>query len=259
MFDAHNHLHFAAFDADREAVIERAAAAGVRGMVLAGYDSQRREVARDLAERPGIGATAGLHPWAIDDEFETQIDALEQLDWAGFCGIGELGLDWIRATSDHDRERQIAVFRRQLGIARDLNLPVVLHCVKANDELARWLRADGLPPRGGMVHSFWGSAQQAKGFLDLGLLLSVGPQLTYTQPKRIVDALTLAGLDRLLLETDAPSRPPASVDEKRSEPAMLPHIVRALAEVLDAPLQSVETTTTRNAAMLFESGLLSDG
>lgn len=253
MFDAHNHLHFAAFDDDRDEVIDRAVRAGVRGMVLAGYDASRRELALELARRPGIAATAGLHPWAVADaDVDVELATLEALDWDPFCAVGELGLDWVRATTEAERQLQIDVFRRQLAIARNVNKPLVLHCVRANDELATWLKRDGIPARGGIAHSFWGSKEQARRFVDLGLHLSIGTQLTRTPSKKLDAALRAVGLDRLTVETDAPSRPGAGADSERNEPAYLPCVVDAVALVLGTTAEAVAAATERTARQLFD-------
>lgn len=253
MFDAHNHLQFAAFDRDREHAIRRAIEAGVRAMVLAGYDDDRRPLAAELAHRPGVGATAGLHPWAIGTtDVEAELAALRALDWTPFCAVGELGLDWARATDDAARQRQTEVFRAQLAIAREIDLPVVLHCVRANDELAQWLRKDGVPGRGGIVHSFWGSTVQARRFVELGLSLSIGTAITHAQPQKMVEALCDVGLGNLLVETDAPSRPPAGVDDERNEPGYLPCVVEAVALVLGTTADVVAAATEQNARNLFD-------
>ena len=253
MIDAHNHLHFDAFDEDRDAVIERAHDAGVTAMVLAGYDASRREIAVRLARRAGIFATAGLHPWALrdldEDGVEAELSALEALDWAPFCALGELGLDWAIEV-DHGLQRR--VFVRQLTLARERDLPLVVHCVRANDEVAAILEKEGVPGRGGIIHSFWGSQQQAERFVRLGLSLSVGTQLTKGQPTKIVDALTAVGLESLLVETDAPSRPPAGHASRRNEPAYLSCVVDALALVLRTSREEVADATARNARKIFD-------
>lgn len=255
MLDAHNHLHFEEFDDDREEVVDRAIAAGLSGMVLADYDSSRRELSANLASRPGIWTTAGLHPWALreldDDGIDHELAGLRDLDWSPFCGLGELGLD--RAI-DVPWETQRRVFCEQLGLACDLNLPIVVHCVRANDELAAILEKEGVPGRGGMVHSFWGSTEQARRLVDLGLCLSIGTQLTKSQPDKMKQALNESGLDRLIIETDAPSRPPAQKDESRNEPGYLPCVVESLALVLGSEASAVAEVTEKNARAMFDLG-----
>ena len=251
MFDAHNHLHFPEFDSDREPAIARAVAAGVTGMLIAGYDFTRQPLAAELGRRPGIGAAAGLHPWAVSDD-DAPLRNLRSTDWGEFCAVGELGLDWVREKTAAGRERQIEVFRAQLDIAREVHLPVVVHCVAANDELAKWLAKDGVPGRGGIIHGFWGSAQQARRFVDLGLHLSIGTQLTRSCPDRMARALALVGIDALVVETDAPSRPPRGVEGPRNEPAYLPCVVEAVALTLGTTATAVAAATERTARQLFD-------
>ncbi len=253
MFDAHNHLQFVEFDADRDAVLAAAATAGVTGMVLAGYDAGRESTAAELARQPGIGATAGLHPWAVADcDLDAELARLAALDFSPFCALGELGLDWVRATTAEQRSNQLWAFRAQLALARELNLPVVLHCVGAYDDLIGWLRRDGLPARGGMVHSFWGSAVHVHRMVDLGLHLSVGTQITRARRSGLVRGLVDVGTRWLLVETDAPSRPPRGVETGRNEPGFLGHVVDALADCLGLDPHVVASATERNARALFE-------
>lgn len=253
MIDAHNHLHFQAFDEDRDDVVERAREAGVTAMVLAGYDSARRDLAARLARRAGIFATAGLHPWALrdlsDEDVDAELSALETLDWAPCCALGELGLD---AAIDIDHHLQRRVFVRQLALARERDLPLVVHSVRANDEVAQVLEKEGVPGRGGIIHSFWGTQQQAERFVRLGLSLSVGTQLTKGRPAKMVEALDAVGLEALLVETDAPSRPPAGVKSRRNEPAHLSCVVDALALVLRTSREEVADATARNARKIFD-------
>ncbi len=256
MFDAHNHLHFAAFDSDREAVISRARQGGVRGMILAGYDSRRRELCAELGARSGIRATAGVHPWAVqeldDAGLQSELQLLHDLDWSQFVGLGELGLDRYIARSDGDLERQTLAFRTQLELARQLDLPLVIHSVRANQDILRWLEKDGVPGRGGLVHAFWGSAEEAQRFVDLGLHLSIGTQLTHSAPEKMRRALRRVGVDHLLVETDAPSRPPAQIDDERNEPAYLGCIVTALALTLGTDEEEVAVRTESNTRRLFQ-------
>lgn len=254
MFDAHNHLHFAAFDDDREGTLARARDAGVDGMILADFDSERRSLAAELSERPGIWATAGLHPWAVKDEDQArrELELLENLDWSPFCALGELGLDWVRAKQDEARALQRSVFRRQLAIARERDLPLVIHCVRADDEVASILERDGAPGRGGILHSFWGSARQAERFVRLGFALSIGTQITKSSTGKTIEAVRTVGLDHLLVETDAPSRPPQGVASDRNEPAYLPCVVEALALVLGADRGLVAERTAENARRVFD-------
>lgn len=256
MLDAHNHLHFEDFDDDRDAVLERARESGVRGMILAGYDSQRRSIAARLATRPGVWATAGLHPWAVaeadDERVQAELDLLDGLQWGRWTALGELGIDRHVSDSDEALARQFRVFREQLALARTHDVPVVIHSVRANQDVLRWLQKDGAPGRGGIIHSFWGSVEEARRFVDAGFALSIGTQLTHSNPKKMTDALRDVGLAHLLVETDAPARPPASVEAERNEPAFLGCVVDALALTLGTSARKVADRTEENARQLFD-------
>ena len=251
MIDAHNHLQFAAFDHDRTDTIKRAAQAGLKGMIVAGYDSQRRALAAHLSNEPGIGATCGLHPWACADPalVDAELDRLADAHWASFCGIGECGLDFARATTAGARTSQSEIVRFHLALSRDLDLPVVFHCVRANDELANLIAADGISARGGLVHGFWGSVEQARRFTRLGLKLGVGHALRQRARAAKAAAFAHVGVDHLVVETDCPT---TFDDGSRGEPSHLPCVVRSLALLLGTEEATVAETTAANARELFQ-------
>lgn len=261
MFDAHCHLNFEVFDSDRDDVLAAARSAGVNGLIIAGYDRERRTLARSLVgemtdERPEIRATAGLHPWALqgkDDAWlDTELKALrEDLEAGGFCGIGELGLDFIRAHSPEDRSFQERALVGQLGIARELNLPIVIHAVKCHNSLYEILRREGLPKAGGMMHGYSGSARQVGNFLMLNLDISIGTQATYPNRRKLMEVIRAVPLDRLLLETDSPDQPAYGHENQRNTPAQLALVVNAVAAARECSVQEIARQTENNVKMRF--------
>lgn len=261
MFDAHCHLDFEAFDADRDEVLAEAHAAVVRGLIIAGYDRERRALARSLVSegsetRPSIQATAGLHPWALqgrDDAWlEEELRLLrEDLLAGGFCGVGELGLDFVRAREPAERAFQERAFVGQLAIARELDLPIVIHAVKSHNTLYEILRREGVPRAGGMMHGYSGSARQVGNFLMLGLDISIGTPVTYPNANKIADVVRAVPADRLLVETDAPDRPPYSYGNQRNTPALLELVVRAVAAVRNCSEAEIARQTEDNVRSRF--------
>lgn len=229
MLDAHCHLDDPRIEADE--ALARAAAVGVVGAVIAGYGPERWPVQRRLVrEHRNLWACYGVHPWRLDDL--RQVDELEPwLDEA--VGLGELGLDRVRGA---DRALQRKAFARQLALARERNLPVVLHVVRAHGEVLQTLRKEGLPAAGGMVHGFAGSPEVAREYLDLGLHLSFG--------RRLSEAAAHVPGDRLLVETDCPDGAPEG-------PAALVRHAEALAAARAEPAGALLQRSADNLCRLF--------
>lgn len=243
-FDAHTHLDFPAFDGDRAQVMDRARAAGVDGWVIAGADPAHWPRVIATAAATGGIAVLGLHPWWVE---KADVDAVlaDLADALTPDGLGECGLDYARARRDADRDAQRKALRPQLALARERDVPVVLHCVRAYPDLLGILRRDGAPP--GMVHGWTGPPDLVRPFLDLGLYLSFGTAIA--RPGKARSAVAAVPDDRLLLETDAPDRP---LSGDRGEPADLVAIAAAAAKVRGGSAAEVLSVTGDNARRLFE-------
>lgn len=250
LVDAHTHLDFAEFDPDRAEVIARARAAGVERLVICGSDHERWDKTEALAGRIGAVAALGVHPWSA-----ASMDEVEQARWVRdlrarrLVAVGEIGLDALWARDDAARLNQRRVFRDQLALARERDLPIVVHCVRAYPELLVILERDGVPQAGGMMHAWSGPPDLVPRALALGLYLSFGPMILRERARKARGSVREVPGERLLVETDCPNMLPPG--EIRGEPA---HLVRVIAEV--AALRSVSpghvgAVTAQNAARLF--------
>lgn len=246
--DAHCHLDFPAFDADRPAVLERARAVGVTQIVLAGVQPATWPGLRALAS-PDIAWTAGLHPQFVSGH--TPQGVLEALERAFAnpdppCGVGEIGLD----RRGNEPELQTAIFRAQLAFARERGRPVVLHIVQRDGEGLAIARRDGLPPRT-LVHGFTASAEAAQAWIELGAHISLGGGAARPNARRARAAARIIPDERLLLETDAPDQalPDGS---SRNEPAALVQIAQAIAALRQQPDEQVLERASANARRLFD-------
>ena len=231
MLDAHCHLDDPRFDADRDAVIARAWAAGLTGIVVPGVTPDRWRHLPDLArQHPRIRIGFGLHPEALAQLRPAKVQAgLADLPvWLrdhGAACVGETGLDRRSAVP---LPEQIRLTRAHLALAAELELPVVLHCVRAHAALLEVLEEHG--PLRGLLHAYSGSAELVPRYLELGLHLSFGGATTWPEARRPLRALREVPAERLLLETDAPDQAPASCRGGRNEPGFLPEIAARVAE-----------------------------
>ncbi|WP_108444241.1 TatD family hydrolase [Halomonas denitrificans] len=249
LIDAHCHLDFPDFDADREAVFERARAVGVTHFVVPG--TTRRHWGRVLAlgKREDVGVCLGLHPYFMDEHAPDDVEALAQWveEHPELVAIGECGID---ARFDETLDAQWRLFDAQLRLAKEKALPVVIHCVQANDRVAKRLRQLALPA-GGLIHSFAGSPEQAKRFLDLGFTLGLGGATTFERARRVHRAVASLPDDGYVLETDSPDMPLAGHQGERNEPARVAEVCRRVAELRGQSEERVAAASTATARRLF--------
>jgi TatD DNase family protein len=256
VIDTHCHLDGSAFEADRDAVMERARAAGVTDVVVPAVEpgGWARLLAL-CAGSQGLHAALGIHPQALpgiapadDDRHLSDLETL--LNRGVAVAVGECGLDGPTAASGAPLDRQRAVLRGHLAIARRLGLPVLLHSLRAHDALREELERDGVP-WGGVLHSFSGSAEQVPPFAALGLHFSFAGPVTYEAARKPLAAARAVPPDRLLVETDAPDQTPHPHRGSRNEPSYLPLVLEALAGAVGSSPADLEELTTRNARRLL--------
>jgi TatD DNase family protein len=246
------HIDMPAFDADREAVVARAREAGVARMLVVGCvdaeDGHRR--ALRVAAEIGEPASAGVHPHdakimtaAIEDELRGL--ARERR----IVAIGEIGLDFYY---DHSpRDVQDEVFRRQVRLARDVGLPIIIHTRDADLETAALLEEEGAGEVGGVIHCFTGGHELADRALALGFHISFSGIATFPRSTVIQEVAARIPLDRLLVETDAPFLAPPPHRGKRNEPAFVVEVARKVAAVRQVPMEAVGKAALANFARLF--------
>ena len=249
LVDSHSHIDVAEFDADRAAVLVRARDAGVAreivpAIALAGFDKLRM-LCRDES---GLYPAYGLHPMFLTEHRPEHLDELR--DWIERerpVAVGECGLDFFVEGLDADAQR--FYFRRQLELARDFDLPVILHARRALDEVIATLRSVG--NSSGVVHSFSGSEEQARQLWKLGFCVGLGGPITYERARRLRGIATTMPLEFLLLETDSPDQPLHGHQGVRNEPALLREVCECIAALRGASSEEIAAATTRNAERLF--------
>lgn len=253
LVDTHCHLDFERFDDDRDAVIDRARAAGVTRIIVPALDRSNWEAVLALTRRyPGVYAALGVHPNSTADWDGSDIAALRRLAAdPAVVAIGEIGLDYYW---DHaPPAQQHAAFRAQLALAAELDLPVIVHNRDASDDTLALLAASAVAgrERAGVMHSFSAESAIARRALDLGFYLGFTGPLTYKKADDLRAVAAAAPLDRLLIETDAPFLAPQAQRGRRNEPAYVVEVARRLAELHDRSPAVLAAATTANAVRLF--------
>lgn len=249
LIDTHCHLDAAEFDADREAVLEHARRKGVRALVVPAIGACNFDAVAALSRRHDDCVYAlGIHPMYVDRADPADLVALRariarDRDDPGLVAVGEIGLDHF--VPGLDRARQQAFFAEQLKIARDYDLPVLLHVRRAVDPILKELRR--LRPPGGIAHAFNGSAQQAGMLLDLGFALGFGGAMTYTRALQIRRLVRELPAEAHVLETDAPDIAPSWLAPARNAPGELAGIAEAFAQLRDVSIEQAAEQTRRNA------------
>ncbi len=252
--DSHCHIDMPQFDADRDAVVARARAAGVETMlVVGGVDAEaghRRAVA--LAEDRGLPASAGVHPHEARLATTATYDELRGLARdRRIVAIGEIGLDFHY---DHSpREVQRDVFRAQVRLARDVGLPVIIHTREADDETAALLEEEGAREVGGVIHCFTGGPDLARRALALGFYVSFSGIVAFPRSETIQQVARTVPLDRLLVETDSPFLAPPPHRGKRNEPAFVVEVARKVAALREIPVDEVGRASAANFRALFRA------
>ncbi len=250
MIYRHCQLNFEEFDRDRDAVLAESANAGVTDLVIPGTtaDSWRRTL-QLCREHPFLHAALGLHPYFMEQHQEPDIGRLRELliEHGEVIAVGEIGLDF--ALSDPDRNHQMELLQQQLDIAAEMDLPVILHVRKAHDEMIKLLKETRV--RGGTVHAFNGSIQQAEHYQDFGFCLGFGGMLTYPHSRRLHTLANQVSSEAIVLETDAPDMTGFNHHGERNSPAYLPEVRDELARLRNETPEEVERYTTENARRVF--------
>ncbi len=254
MIDTHCHLDAAEFDADRDGVHAAALAAGVGQIVVPAVGASNFPQVQDCVARyQGCVAAYGIHPLYVMQAGEGDLALLRAwLERERPVAVGEIGLDFF--VTDVDPARQEHFFVQQLKLARELNLPVLLHVRRAVDAVLKHLRRIVVP--GGIAHAFNGSRQQADEFIKLGFKLGFGGAMTYDGSTRIRQLAAELPLESIVLETDAPDIPSAWLNRGRNAPAELPRIARVLADLRGLSVEEIVAATSANARAVLPGLLL---
>ncbi len=254
LIDTHTHIDCPDFDTDRQEVLARSHSAGVSRVMIMGVTRGNWSRLWHLAiSNDRLHAAFGMHPIYLDEHTEDHLVELGQwLDRTAShpkcCAVGEIGLDFF--IKDLDRERQQQLLEAQLRLARDHELPVLLHVRRAHAAMIATLKRWRLP-RAGIVHAFAGSAEEAREYIKLGFKLGLGGAATWPQATRLRRVIATLPASSLVLETDAPDMAPSFQAYQRNSPEYLPDICRVLAELRGETAEELAQACLHNTCELF--------
>jgi len=250
LVDSHCHLDAAEFDADRQAVVARARAAGVDRQVVPAIDAAGWPKLRDVCRAAtGLFPAYGLHPICLSSHRPAHLEQLRHwIERERPVAIGECGLDFY--LDDLDVDVQQSYFKGQLEIARDFDLPLVVHARRAVEAVIVAVKAIG--GLRGVVHSFAGSPEQARQLAKLDFMIGLGGPVTYPRANRLRKLAAAVPIEQLLLETDAPDQPDSSRRGQRNEPACIVNVLETIARLRGEDPEAIAAATTRNAERLFK-------
>lgn len=253
MLDTHAHIDFPEFDTDREQVFERMQSVGINNLIIPGVSPSHWAKQRSIAEQYHCYYALGIHPWFCPEDpliAFTHLRQLVELDLENprFIAIGECGLDKLHR---ENWGRQVELFELQLMLAKEVDLPVIVHCVKAHSEVLAVLKRHNLP-RGGVIHAFSGSPEIAHEYLKLGFKLGIGGLIMNPSAKKLLKTVSELPLKSFLLETDSPSMAPLNIGDKRNQPANSVLFVEKIAALQKKSSVLISEQLFLNAVQLFD-------
>jgi len=248
--DTHTHLYSSEFDSDRDLVIQRAIDSGVNRFFIPAIDSHYHKSMFALEKRySNMFLMMGLHPTSVKENFREELAVVKnQLAERSFFAVGEIGIDlyWDKTFLSAQQE----AFKIQIAWAKEYNLPIVIHCRNAFDEIFEILEAEKSDDLRGIFHCFTGTLAQAQKAIAYNMKLGIGGVVTFKNGK-IDRFLNQIDLQHIVLETDAPYLSPSPNRGKRNESAYLNLIAQKLAEIYSMPIEEIAATTTQNSIQVF--------
>ncbi|MDR5659206.1 TatD family hydrolase [Serpentinicella sp. ANB-PHB4] len=252
LFDSHAHLDDRRFDKDREQVIEAAKNQGVKYILNVGADVSSSVAAVNLAKKYNmIYAAVGVHPHEAKTMDEDTIDILKSLSGnEKVVAIGEIGLDFHYDNSPRDIQRKW--FKKQIELAKEVNLPIIIHDREANGEVFKILMEHKAWETGCVLHCYSGSVELAKEYIKKGIYISLAGPVTFKNAKKTYEVAKEIPLEHLLIETDCPYLAPVPKRGKRNEPAFVQYVADTIAQAKGIDVEAVMETTANNAKRLFK-------
>lgn len=251
LFDTHAHYDDEKFDNDRNEVIERVHLEGVSNIINVSSDLNSIKVSAELAQKyTFMYAAAGIHPHNAEEINSKVISYLyEQAAYDKVVAIGEIGLDYYYEFAP--RETQIKCFVEQIGVAKELSLPIIVHNRDSHEDVLKTIKKENAKKVGGVFHCFSGSVEMARELLNNNFYISVGGPVTFKNARRALEVVKYVPAEMLLVETDCPYLAPEPYRGKRNDSGYLKYIVEKVAEVKNSTFQEMANITAKNVKRLF--------
>ncbi|WP_226671262.1 TatD family hydrolase [Metabacillus litoralis] len=251
LFDTHAHLNAIQYEEDLEEVIQRAVSENVTHIVVVGFDRQTITKAMELTNNYDmIYAAVGWHPVDAIDMTDEDLAWIKELSsHPKVVAIGEMGLDYYWDKSPKDIQKD--VFRKQIQLAKEVNLPIIIHNRDATEDVVSILQEENASDVGGIMHCFTGSAEVAKQCLDMNFYISFGGPVTFKNAKKPKEVAKEIPMDRLLIETDCPYLTPHPFRGKRNEPSYVKYVAEQIAELREMDYEDFAQKTSDNARKVF--------
>ncbi len=249
IFDSHAHYTDKAFNDDRKNMLDSLKESGICGVINCGADLESSKASLELSEKYDyIYFACGIHPEEVENLSENYIDILKVMAKHPKCvAIGEIGLDyyWRQDTKENQKD----VFEKQILLAKELDLPIIVHNRDAHGDTLEILKKH--KPKG-VLHCFSGSVETAKEVLKLGMYIGLGGALTFKNARKAVEVAEILPLDRFLLETDCPYMAPVPMRGKRNNSSLIPYVAEKMAEIKSTDAQRILDIATDNTKLLFK-------
>lgn len=251
LFDTHAHINAKQFAKDEAEVIQRARDYGISRIAVVGFDDETIQKALELSKAySGVYPIIGWHPTeagSYNDEVEAML--IELLKTEDIVAMGEMGLDYY--WMEDPKEVQIEAFRRQIRVAKSLNLPITVHNRDSTEDIYKVLKEENIEKNGGIMHSFNLTPDWQEKFLDLGMHISFSGVLTFKNAPEVRESAKRTPLDKILIETDSPYLSPTPYRGKRNEPSYVRFVAEELANLRGMTVEEIAEVTTNNANKLF--------
>lgn len=250
LIDTHVHLNHHYYSRDFQEVLNRARDWGVQQMIVPGYDRPSSERSVELAERYGLAAAVGVHPHDAERLRDKDLDWFrEQLKQQRAVAVGEIGLDYYRDLSPRNVQQE--AFRAQIGLAREIGRPIIVHNRDAGEDVLAILKDEEASTVGGVLHCFSEDLDYATRAIEMGFHIGIAGPVTYKSSDVLQEVAKTVPLDRILVETDAPYLSPQRFRGRRNEPAYVKLVAEMIADLREMPFEEVAAATTENARRLF--------
>ncbi|AZG72488.1 TatD family hydrolase [Shewanella livingstonensis] len=252
MIDTHAHLDMSEFDNDRTQVFDAMHQNGITSAILPGVSVDQWQKQIEIAQQFDCYFSLGIHPWFVPEDIDAAIIKLSGMlqqhsNNKRLVAVGECGLDKLHYWSD----KQLLLLEKQLSLAQAYQLPVILHAVKAHQQLLTMLACFKLT-KGGVVHGFYGNTDIAKRYISLGFKLGIGALILNPSAKKLRETVVNLPLEHFLIETDSPSMPPFDHPQSRNTPLILPRVVSEIAFLKKKSTVCILEQLNKNALQLFE-------